>query len=339
MSSAFNRRYLSGFDGSNGYLLVGPAREPLLLTDFRYTEQAANQSPHFQVVQMEKGHLSETLKKLLEKDVWKNLALEEEHLSFSNYTRLAETMDSFSIPVMPVKGLVEKIRMIKEEGELALLRYAASLTDRLYTDITKILSAGRREKDVALDMEMQLRRNGGEVPAFSYIVASGQRGALPHGVAEDKIIEVGDTVTLDFGIKYRGYNSDMTRNVKMGRAGSKDREIWQVLMAAREAALAGISAGAGCAEVDNLARTVISDAGMGQYFGHGLGHGVGLAAHEGPTCGPRSKDVLQPGMVVTVEPGIYIPGWGGMRIEDMVLVTPQGYELLTHSSRELMEIN
>ncbi len=325
-----NRYYLSGFDGSAGFLLVGKYKA-ILITDFRYLEQAEEQASHLEIYPM-KNHISETVAFLVNREGWSSLGFEGEHISYYNYEWLAERV---KVPLIPLRQKVEKIRAVKEAGELNLIKQAAGLTDKAFESISSQVRPGIKEKDLAAELEYILKKSGGERPAFQYIVASGSRSARPHGVASDKDLAEGEFVIFDFGIIFEGYASDMSRTLFVGKPDEKHLEIWRVVMEAQQAAMNILRQGVNGAEVDAAAREVIEKKGWGENFGHGLGHGVGLEPHEAPLLSPKGKEKLVSGMVVTVEPGIYFKGWGGVRIEDMALVKDDGCEILTRSPREM----
>ena len=332
ITSPANRFYLSGFDGSNGYLFISHEKA-ILATDFRYLEQASEQAGrHMEIYPLQKK-ASEELAIITEREGWSHLGFEEEYLTYYNYNVLVEKLD---IPFIPVQQTVEKLRMVKEEGELELIRKAAQLTDEAYAEIRPRICPGVRERDLAIELEYILQKKGGEGPTFNYIVASGVRSALPHGVASSKEIQEGELVILDFGVSCGGYSSDMTRTVFVGTPQKEHEETWQVVREAQQAALKEMQSGAKAVDVDTRAREVIKDAGMADKFGHGLGHGLGLEAHEAPTLSSRGKETLSKNMVVTVEPGVYFKDWGGIRIEDMVIVGDKGPEIITGSIRELL---
>ncbi len=326
-----NRRYLSGFTGSSGLLLVS-AGAAKLITDFRYIEQATGQAGGFTVVR----HGS---------DIYETLAAEikavgGERIGFeSDFTAwdAGQKMNEFVGDLIPVH--LDKLRMIKDETELAALRVAVRLADNAFDHILPFIRPGVSERDVALELEFFMRKNGAEKAAFDIIVASGPRSALPHGRASDKPIAAGEFVTMDFGAVYEGYHSDITRTVVVGKASSRQREIYDLVRAAQQAGLDAVAAGKTGREVDEAARRVIGDAGYGDYFGHGLGHGVGLAIHEEPRLSPVGNEVLAANMTVTIEPGVYLPDWGGVRIEDTVVVTAAGAQILTASSKELIQLD
>jgi Xaa-Pro aminopeptidase len=334
VSNDVNRRYLSGFDGSAGTLLISQEKA-YLVTDFRYIEQATVQAEDFEV-KKRGDDLHQSMAQLLAECGWSKIAFESKQVSYAEYI---EMKDKLGVELIPLDGAVEKLRMIKNKGELEILRSGAHELDNAFSYICTRLRPGVTEKEIDLELEFYLRRNGAEAASFRFIVASGERGALPHGAATTKQLAHGELVTIDFGAVYNGYATDMTRTVAIGSTDQRQREIYGIVEKARSAAAAFVKPGIKANEADQVARDIIEKAGYGSYFGHGLGHGVGLETHEQPTLNPRSTTVLEPGMVVTVEPGIYLPGWGGVRIEDMVLVTADGAELLTRSPRELITIN
>lgn len=329
-----NRRYLSGFTGSNGGLFID-SRRALLLTDFRYIEQASSESPHFEVVRVEKSIL-EGLSEVLQGLEMFRLGFEGDYLTYQQYTLMQDQLAGQNLVSSP--GLVEKLRECKDSSELKTITRAAMLADLAFEHILKFIAPGVRERELALELEFFMRRQGADGSSFPIIAASGPRSALPHGVATDRLLEPGDLLTLDFGALIDGYNSDQTRTVVLGNPTSKQREIYKIVLEAQQEALNKIKAGVSAGEVDRAARDVIVGYGYGEYFGHGTGHGVGLAVHEAPRLSAGVTDVLEPGLVVTVEPGIYLPGWGGVRTEDMVLVEDGGVKILTHSPKEQLMI-
>lgn len=329
-----NRYYLSGFTGSSGYLLL-TADRVFLLTDFRYLVQANQQAECCEVVNQGKDWY-ETLKQLLTCHQVKKLAFEQDHLSHSQYLKLAEKVDHCNL--VGKQNLVEKLRETKDFLELGLMKKAASIADKAFSELLEVIRPGRSELEVAADLEYFMRRLGSEGPAFDTIVASGIRSALPHGTAGEKKLELGDLVVIDFGATYQGYCSDMTRTVIIGAATPKQRTVYQLVLEAQLAGLQAIRAGQLCQQVDGVARRIIAEQGYGAYFGHSLGHGVGLNIHENPRLADGNQLPLKKGMVVTVEPGIYLDDWGGIRIEDMVAVTDDGCEIFTKTTKELIEI-
>ena len=336
VTGAANRRYLSGFTGSAGVLLVSPER-CWLVTDFRYFEQARQQAPDWELYP-QKGKLSEALGQLFREEGVTRLAFEKEHITYAQYEALA----GLGLELVGQAGLVEKLRMIKDEGELEAIRRAAALADDAFAHILSVIRPGMREEEVALELEYHMRRAGAAGVAFETIVASGPRSALPHGRASSRRIEPGDFVTMDLGCVVGGYCSDLTRTVVVGRADDDQRKVYDLVARAQQAGLEALRAGRRGSEVDAQARRVIADAGHADHFGHGLGHGVGLEVHEAPRLSPQAagpdEPLLEAGMVVTVEPGVYIPDWGGVRIEDLVVVREDGCEILSRADKRLIEL-
>lgn len=332
ISHPSNRRYITGFTGSSGYALV-TLQEAIFLTDFRYIKQAEEEAAHFKIVRHGRqafDTLSETCREL----GLSSLAFEQDHLTYGQVEKLREALDGLSI--VPISSLIESLRMVKDEQELAVLRQAVAIVDEVFNRIIQEIRPGIQEREIAIRMEAMMRELGASGSAFDIIVASGPRSALPHGVASERVLEKGDLVTLDFGAVYQGYCSDLTRTVMLGEPSPKQREIYEIVKEAQQAAVDGIRPGITGREADAVARERIAAAGYGDYFGHGTGHGIGLDVHESPTVSPFGEQVLVPGMVVTVEPGIYLPDFGGVRIEDDVVVTENGHEVLTQSSKELI---
>jgi Xaa-Pro aminopeptidase len=326
-----NRRYLSGFTGSAGVLLLSQD-EALLATDFRYYEQAEREAPYFQLVRMKTGEkFAELLPDLVARIGAKRVGFESKHLTFDEHERWKEVAEDFEL--VPTKDLVEEIRAIKEEGEIEIIKKAVSLSDEAFAHILGFIQPGMTERDVAWEIEVFMRTHGaGKVP-FEIIVASGPNSSMPHATTTERVICAGEPIIIDMGAMVEGYNSNLTRTILLGQPDEKFNEIYELVLKAQLAAEEGIRPGMTGEEADEIARGVIEDAGYGERFGHGLGHGVGLAVHEKPTATKKSKEKLKPGMVFTVEPGIYIPGWGGVRIEDMVLLTEEGVEVLTQAEK------
>ncbi|SMC59158.1 M24 family metallopeptidase [Sporomusa malonica] len=327
-----NRQYFSGFAGSSGMLVIS-RQSRKLLTDFRYIEQAKQQAPLYQVVRHGNA-IYESLAGAVKELGLVRIGFESDFVTWEVYQKLADSLNGADL--IPVK--LDTLRMVKDPQELVVLTKAVEIADSAFNQVIKILKPGLTELELALELEYQMRKLGAEKTAFDTIVASGVRGALPHGKASNKVIEVGDFVTMDFGAVYQGYHSDMTRTVVIGKANDKQRTIYNIVLSAQLAGVNAVKAGKRGKEVDQIARQVITDAGYGEYFGHGLGHGVGLFIHEDPRLSPAGDIELAEGMVVSVEPGIYLPGWGGVRIEDLVVVSAAGCTILTTSSKDLIEI-
>lgn len=316
-----NRRYLSGFTGSSGYLLVTSSRA-FLATDFRYFEQAKQEAPHFELLPL-KSYSPDWLATAARSLGAKKIAFEAAYLPFSSYRQFVDAVavSSEGVQMVPETGWVERLRALKDEAELASIRRAASLAHAGMKGLLAWARPGMSEKQIAWRLEQFLRENGSGPMPFEVIVASGPNAAMPHARPAEREVLPGDPIVIDVGCRIDGYCSDITRTVCLGSPGEMFQRVHDVVFAAQQVALATLKAGMTGSQVDGLARTVIEQAGYGERFGHGLGHGVGLEPHEEPRLGPSSTDALENNMVFTVEPGVYIPGWGGVRIEDTVLLT------------------
>jgi Xaa-Pro aminopeptidase len=335
ITNEYNRRYLSGFTGSAGMLLLF-ADVAYLLTDFRYMEQAPQQAPFMTVVEHRPQAL-ETVRELLHKHGADKLGFEAQTMTFGQYLQATKIVDN--VEWRPLANLVEQLRIVKDESEIAVVRRAAALADRAYAHIVERLRPGMSEREVALELEFFMRANGATSSSFEIIVASGERSALPHGVASGRVLRNGEFVKLDFGAYLDGYCSDLTRTVMLGQPTAQHRELYDLVARAQMNALHGIRPGMTGQEADALARSVIDDADYGARFGHGTGHGFGMQIHEEPRLNKSAQTVLEAGMLVTVEPGVYLPGFGGVRIEDDILITADGIEVLTASPKSLLIID
>ena len=334
--------YLSGFVGTEGVVAV-TREEVCLLVDFRYMEQAQLQAPGWERVQM-KHFSGQCVVDCLRERGWlqrsqdqpQRVGLEEDFLSWDRYNHYIELLGGCE--VVGFSQILARQRQIKDSVEIALMQQAAALTDQGFSYILREIRPGRTERDIALALEFALRGWGADGGSFDFIVASGPRSSMPHAATSSRVLAYGDLVILDFGVYYAGYCSDMTRTVCLGEPTARQREVYDVVRSAQETGLRVVRAGKTGREVDGCVRSVIEGAGYGSCFGHGLGHGVGISVHEGPNLNMRDETCLAPGMIVTVEPGIYIPDWGGVRIEDMVLVTENEAKVLTQSSKEFIII-
>ncbi|WP_068775273.1 Xaa-Pro peptidase family protein [Paenibacillus sp. FJAT-26967] len=334
ITSSINRRYLTGFTGSAGVVVV-TKESAVLLTDFRYMVQAPQEAAGYEVTD-HKGKIGQTVLGILNKQGIKAIGFEENDLTYAGYS--SYTDDLQGVEFIPTGGIVEKLRVIKDDTELAIMQEAADLADRTFSYILTRIRAGVSEKQIALDIEMFIRENGGTSSSFDTIVASGERSALPHGVASDRILQQDEFVKLDFGALYKGYCSDITRTVVLGKPSEKHKEIYGIVLEAQLNCVDNLRAGMTGSEGDALCRDIIAQHGYADNFGHSTGHGLGMEVHENPRLAKGYPVILEPGMVVTVEPGIYIPGFGGVRIEDDVIIEPEGIRLLTHSSKEFITI-
>lgn len=328
-----NQRYFSGFSGTSGALVV-TREEAVLLTDFRYVEQATRQAPCYTVVEHGRS-IMEKIGEVIVASGAAEIGFEGDALTYNEFSMLKQQL---SIQAIKSVGL-DQLRAIKDQDEVRKTQRAVEISDKAFAHILSVLRPGVTELMIAAELEHVMRSLGSERPAFETIVASGKRGSLPHGLATGKAIEAGDFVTMDFGAVYEGYHSDITRTVCVGKASEKQRRIYDIVLKAQLRGIASIRPGISGKAVDEVARRSIMDAGYGKYFGHGLGHGVGLVIHELPRLSPSSTcDCLEENMLVTVEPGIYLPDWGGVRIEDTVLIAAQDARILTQSNKQLMEI-
>lgn len=330
-----NVRYLCGFTGSSGMVAVARGRR-VLFTDGRYTTQARQEAQALRVA-IARGPLLEEAAAWLGRQRARRIAVEAQHMTLAARSALVRLLPS-KARLKPLEGLVERQRMVKEPGEVALIRAAVRLGSSLFQRALKVLRPGVTEAEVAGEIEHAARRAGAQGMSFETIVAGGRRSALPHGIASSQPVPNKGFVVLDFGVILGGYCSDMTRTVHMGRAPGKSREMYQVVREAQEKAIAAVRPGVKAGEVDYAARSLLQKAGLGRYFTHSTGHGLGLEIHEPPRLGKNQTEVLEPGMVVTIEPGAYVAGRGGVRIEDVVVVTPGGCEVLTPTTKELMEL-
>ncbi|MDP7619307.1 MAG: aminopeptidase P family protein [Dehalococcoidia bacterium] len=318
VSQPENRRYMSGFTGSAGWLLVSKGLA-ILATDSRYTEQAESQAPDFQIVQIA-GTVGTWLPPLLEEfgEEVTRVGFESEHVTHGSYGRLAPVFSDAGKEMVSWENLVEDLRVFKDDAEKEALLKAIRVTDEAFEEVRESLQPGQTEREVALKIEWAFRERGAEGEAFESIVASGPNGAMAHHRPSDDILREGQPIVIDIGAKVDGYNADMTRTVILGEPDDTFKRIYDIVLTAQETAIATIESGITGDDADALARNIIEHAGHGEEFGHALGHGVGLAVHEGPRVGRGASDVLREGMVFTIEPGIYISGWGGVRIEDVV---------------------
>lgn len=322
-----NLCYLSGFSATAGALLV-TAKEQVLVTDFRYLQQAKEEAGEFELIRM-KDSLPEALARLLKKMSIKRLCFEGDSVSFYQYQALNVKLKG--VEFIPVKGLVEEMRLVKDSSEIAYLQRAVEIADRAFARIINILKPGMEEKEVSAEIDYLIRQEGADKIAFDTIVASGSRSALPHARPFRKKIAEGEFILIDMGAVYEGYHSDLTRTVVLGRIRAKQRRIYDTVLRAQSRAIKHIRPEVKVSSIDALARGVIQRAGYGKFFGHGLGHGLGMSIHEEPGLRANNHQLLRKGMVFTVEPAIYLPGWGGVRIEDVVMVTEDGCRILSQA--------
>lgn len=329
-----NRRYLSGYTApdhsvqeSSGVLFITRDGSRYLLTDFRYQTQAREEAVGWQVV-IHSGPLFDSLLPLLERHRVRRLGFEENYFLFRTYRRLRDKSRALDLEMIPVHGLIERRRAVKDHQEIEKIQRSVALNEAVFQAVLPRITPGRTETEVAADIEATMRAMGAAGPSFETIVASGPNGALPHAVPGSRRLRESEPIVIDMGLVLDGYCSDMTRTIVLGPVPPDWRRIFQIVRRAQAAATAALAPGKTCCEVDAVARDLIRDAGYGQQFGHALGHGVGLAVHEAPRLSRFSRAKLHPGMVVTIEPGIYLEGKGGVRLENMAVVTDNGCDIL-----------
>jgi len=329
-----NLRYLCGFTGTDGVLVVDGAGS-VFLTDSRYTTQARDQVSADEV--REYSVKLDGIVDFLKQSTYHRLGFEADTLPFSTVERLRGGVAA-KLELVPVGKELQGLRQLKDAGEIAALEQAGRIAAEAFEAVRPMLRPGVAEREIALELEFALRRLGAEDKAFDFIVASGERGALPHGVASDKLLRRGELVTIDFGCRYQGYHSDETVTLSLGPPTERMREVFDIVLQAHDLALEQVRPGLSLRQLDKIAREYIAGRGYADYFGHGLGHGVGLEIHEPPAVSPRAEALLEEGMVITIEPGIYLPGVGGVRIEDMLVVTAEGPQVLTRLPKQLQQL-
>ncbi len=327
ISRSADAAYLSGFTGS-GHLLV-MQEEVQILTDPRYTEQAEREAPGA-IVMDAKGKLIDVLFDLRKKSG--RLGFDTSHLTYNTFIEISEKLET---PLVPLKNPVSPLRAAKDARELNLIKKSADIAQAAFTNLRESIRPGVMEKEIADELEYIMRKLGASSAAFPTIAASAANSSLPHHSVSERCLESGDAVLIDWGAYSSGYASDTTRMLFLGEPTDEHCRIHEAVLEAQRVGLEALAPGRKAAEVDAAARNYLKEAGYGDLFTHGLGHGVGMEVHEAPNFSPRSKDVLKEGMVVTVEPGLYKPGWGGIRIEDMAVVTAAGHELITSLPRDI----
>jgi Xaa-Pro aminopeptidase len=329
-----NYLYLSGFTGSSAYLII-TQEAAILVTDFRYEEQANRQASCFEIVKFQ-GNIYKALDDLIIDRNISKLGFEEAYLTYNNYLEYKSKLSVKEF--IPLNSIVDKMRFIKDTEEIELIKKAVEIADNGFTHIVKFIKPGVAEIEIAAELEYYMRKIGAKGASFETIVASGVRSSMPHGVASEKKINMGDTITLDFGAIFMDYCSDMTRTVFLGEPNLEMKKIYNLVLEAQLQAIAEAKVGLTGKEIDWVARNIINNAGFDKNFGHGLGHGVGLEIHEEPRLSPTGNIKMENGMVVTVEPGVYIPDFGGVRIEDIIIIDGDKPIVLTNSTKELVII-
>jgi Xaa-Pro aminopeptidase len=326
-----NIRYVSGFSGSSAFVIITPGKN-FFITDFRYQSQSAEEVKGFEISISNSS--AEAVKKIIAEEGLHRIAFESSHLTCMQLDKL--NAENTGVEFIPVAEELEKMNMIKTQDELGRIKKAAEITDKVFDKILGIIKPGMKEKDVSAEISYWHKKFGAEMDSFDAIVASGWRGSLPHGRASDKIIESGEMVTLDFGCIYEGFCSDLTRTIAVGKPSDEMKKIYSVVLEAQLKAIAFAKAGVTTKELDNEARQYINSKGYEGKFGHGLGHGLGIEVHEMPSVSQKMDMKLPEGVVVTIEPGIYVENLGGVRIEDDVIISAGGCEVINKSSKELI---
>ncbi len=319
-----NVRYLTGFRGSDGALLIGK-RQKLLMVDGRYTNQAKREVRDVEIFQYREK--AEGIEAVILDTSLKSIGFESTSMNVTNYMKLKKKLKS--VKLKPMSHEIDTIRAVKDKKELSHIRKAADIAYKALGTVYEFIKPGVSEKDIAIELDYRIVRAGAEEVSFSTIVATGVNSSQPHATPGSCKIKNGDVVMIDYGAVCNGYHSDETCTFIVGRADKKQKEVYSLVKEAHDKALACVKAGAACKGIDHIARTCIESGDMGKYFTHGTGHGVGLDVHEAPRIADKSKHILEAGMVITIEPGVYIPGAWGIRIEDMVMVKENGFEVLT----------
>lgn len=336
VSNGFNMRYLSGFSGATGYLYISRQKQ-IIFTDFRYTIQANNESLDFEVFEVDGNRdYSKYINEIMDTENINLLGYEDDDLLCSSFAKLKEKLNVKDM--VPVKDALTNLRIVKTKKELECIKQAEAIGDIAFSKILDIIKPGMTELEVAAHLEFLMKTNGASGLSFDSIVASGVNSSMPHATPSNKTIQNGDFLTMDFGCLYKGYCSDMTRTIVIGKASQEQKKIYNTVLKAQLAALDQIKAGCFGRDIDKIARDIINHAGYEGCFGHGLGHSVGLNIHEEPRCSVAAEGILHSNVTMTVEPGIYIKDFGGVRIEDLVVVTNEGHVNFTHSKKELIEL-
>lgn len=333
VTSPANLRYLTNFTGTAGLAFI-TLEKAFFITDFRYTEQAGEQVQAMTIVQQQGDVVGEIIK-LMESEGINVLGFEDAFMTYAEYSVFEEVIDA---ELAPASGLIETLREQKDDGEIAIIEKACTIADEGFEHVLKMIRPGMTEIEVANQLDFFMRSLGATGTSFDTIVASGVRSALPHGVASTKTIEQGDLITLDFGCVYQGYVSDITRTFAIGDPGQQLKDIYQIVLEAQQKVIDVAQAGVTGAQLDAIARDFITEAGYGEAFGHSTGHGIGMEIHEGPNITRFNDEPLKVGSIITDEPGIYIAGLGGVRIEDDLVILADGNRILTHSPKELIII-
>lgn len=328
-----NRRYLSGFTGSAGSLLI-TNKNNYLITDFRYIEQADKETSGFKII--ESMNTNTTLLDILKKEKIKKIGIESNNITLTNFRNIKNKLKEFRI--VPTSNIVERLRQIKDDEEIIYIKKAMEITIKSLNSVLDIVKPDIREKDIVVELEYQMKKNGAEKSSFDLIVASGKNSSMPHAKTSEKKLKNKELILFDIGASVNGYNSDLTRVFCLGIMSRKQKGIYDIVYRARENSISKVKSNIETRVIDSASRNLIEKSGFGKNFRHGTGHGVGLAIHEMPQINLKKGEYLKEAMVTTIEPGIYIPDWGGIRIEDMVIVRKNGCELISKSSDKLISL-
>ena len=327
ITNLINIRYLTGFDGTRAIMIVGRGRR-VFLTDSRYIEAVTKQIGNVDIDEIGRKPY-QYIGNLVKKLKIRRLGFEQDDVTFSDYTKIADAVGEKKL--RPLSGVIEQIRLIKDDQELKCIKHAATISAHGIRQIRDLIKSGITERSLAIELELFFHLNGAEQAAFPTIVAFGRHASVPHHRTSGSHMRPGNLTLIDFGARYRGYNSDLTRTMASNNISVKFKEVYNIVLEAQQRAIESIRPGRKFSEIDRVARDFIAECGHGEHFGHGLGHGLGLEVHEAPILAPGAKGRCRKGMVFTIEPGIYLPGWGGVRIEDDIVVTSNGCRVLTGS--------
>ncbi|MBN2897793.1 MAG: aminopeptidase P family protein [Clostridia bacterium] len=337
LNNVQNIRYISGYTGEDSYILISP-KGKWFITDYRYSEQAEEECKGFKVIcrNRQEVSLGQCVNQILKENGLVKMGFERDHINFGMIEDIRADIEG--VEVVPTSGLVESIRYVKDEEEVALMKKAASIADQAFEKLMTVIEVGMTEAEAVIELEYYLRQLGADGVAFDTILLAGARTSMPHGIPSDKVIEKGDFITIDFGALYKGYRSDMTRTFVMGEASEEQIRLYNSVLEAQKIGVAAVKSGISGKEPDDRVKEILERDNYYEYAGKGLGHGVGLNIHERPFLSQICTDELKENGVITIEPGVYIPGFGGVRVEDTVIITKDGCEIITRTPKELLII-
>lgn len=337
LNNVQNIRYISGYTGEDSYILISP-KGKWFITDYRYSEQAEKECKDFEVIcrNRQEVSLGQCVEQILKEHGLTSMGFERDHINFGMIEDIKDNL--VDVEAVPTSGLVEMLRYVKDDHEIDLMRRAAAIADQAFEKLMTVIKVGMTEAEVAIELEYYLKQFGADGIAFDTILLAGARTSMPHGIPSDKVIEKGDFITIDFGALYKGYRSDMTRTFVMGEASEEQIRLYNSVLEAQKVGVATVQAGISGKEPDDRVKAILERDNYYEYAGKGLGHGVGLNIHERPFLSQICRDQLKENCAITIEPGVYIPGFGGVRVEDTVVVTESGCEILTKTPKELLII-